>query len=114
MANQDECVFCDIIAGAKPAKKVYEDELVVAFWDAKPVRPIHILIVPREHIRTLNDVHSESPILAHMGHVAVTIARRFGVDQSGYRFFINVNAGGGQVIFHLHGHIIAHQPDASS
>ena len=110
----DECIFCDIIRGIKPANKVYEDELVVAFWDAKPVRPIHILIVPRDHIPTLNDVHSENTILAHIAHVAVTIARQFGVDQSGYRFFVNVNAGGGQVIFHLHGHMIAYKPDTSA
>lgn len=90
-----------------PADKVYEDELVVAFWDANPVRPIHILIVPREHIPTLNDVPRESQLLAHIGYVATQIARDFGVADSGYRVFINVNRGGGQVIFHLHAHLIA-------
>ncbi|MEW6348394.1 MAG: HIT domain-containing protein [Thermodesulfobacteriota bacterium] len=108
---KDNCVFCEIIRGTTPADKVYEDDLVVAFWDAKPVRPIHILIVPREHIPTLNDVGEGSAILSHIGKIATVIAHRFGVRDSGYRFFINVNAGGGQVVFHLHAHVIAYQPD---
>ncbi len=108
---KDNCVFCEIIRGSRPADIVYEDDLVVAFWDANPVRPIHILIVPRDHIPTLNDVGEESTILGHIGKIATIIARRFGVHDSGYRFFINVNAGGGQVVFHLHAHLIAYQPD---
>ncbi len=111
---QDDCVFCEIIQGIRSADKVYEDELVVAFWDAKPVRPVHILIVPRDHVPTLNDVRDDSTIISHIGRIATVIARRFGVQDSGYRFFINVNAGGGQVIFHLHAHLIAHQPDRSA
>jgi histidine triad (HIT) family protein len=86
---------------------VYEDDLVVAFWDAKPVAPVHILIVPREHIPTLNDIPRENQILTHIGQVAATIAGEFGVAKAGYRFFINVNRGGGQVIFHLHAHLVS-------
>ncbi len=110
----DECIFCKIIEGTIPSEKVYEDELVVAFWDANPVRPVHILIVPREHISTLNDVPAENQILAHIGQVVVKIARDFGVADSGYRFFINVNKGGGQVVFHLHAHLIAKKEDVRS
>ncbi|MBI5571448.1 MAG: histidine triad nucleotide-binding protein [Desulfomonile tiedjei] len=102
-----DCIFCKIAQGRAPADKVYEDEHVVAFWDAHPARPIHILIVPREHIRTLNDIPSDNHILAHIGQVAVKIAQQFGVAESGYRFFVNVNRGGGQVVFHLHAHVIA-------
>jgi histidine triad (HIT) family protein len=85
----------------------YEDERVVAFHDARPVAPVHILIVPRTHIPTLNDIQPNDDILAHVGQVARKIAEKFGVDQKGYRFFINVNRGGGQVVFHLHAHVVS-------
>jgi histidine triad (HIT) family protein len=106
------CIFCKIVQGKMQADRVYEDQLVVAFWDARPVRPIHILIVPRAHIPTLNEVEPDDSILAHVGQVAVKIAEKFGVAESGYRFFVNVNRGGGQVIFHLHAHVIA-RPEGS-
>lgn len=105
--TRTDCLFCNIIEGRHPSDKVYEDDLTVAFWDINPVRPVHILIVPKEHIPTLNDIVEDNHILAHVGQVARKIAEDFGVDQSGYRLFINVNRGGGQVIFHLHAHLIA-------
>lgn len=108
--SSKDCIFCKIVAGELPSDRVYEDERVVAFWDKNPARPIHILIVPREHIPTLNDVPRDETIISHIAAVAVRIARDFGVDESGYRFFINVNSGGGQVIFHLHAHVIANKP----
>ncbi|MFH0958606.1 MAG: histidine triad nucleotide-binding protein [Pseudomonadota bacterium] len=101
------CIFCKIIEGKVPAKIVYEDELVVAFWDANPASPIHILIVPRKHVPTLNDVPDGDAILGHIGDVAKKLARELGVAESGYRFFINVNRGGGQVVFHLHAHLVS-------
>jgi histidine triad (HIT) family protein len=101
------CIFCKIVAGWHPARMVYEDDLVVAFWDAKPVAPVHILIVPREHIPTLNDIPVENVILSHIGQAAAIIAGELGVAQAGYRFFINVNQGGGQVVFHLHAHLVS-------
>jgi len=102
-----DCVFCKIIAGKIPALKVYEDELAVAFWDANPVATIHVLIVPREHIPTLNDIPADNFILSHLGQVARQVAEQFGVDQAGYRVFVNVNRGGGQVVFHLHMHLVS-------
>jgi histidine triad (HIT) family protein len=102
-----DCVFCNIVNGRLPADKVYEDDLVVAFWDANPAAAVHILIVPRKHIPTLNDVTPDDHVLCHVGQVASRIAEDFGVAQTGYRIFINVNRGGGQVIFHLHAHLIA-------
>ncbi len=107
----NHCIFCDIVTGKAPADKVYEDELVVAFWDRNPVRPIHILIVPREHISTLNDVPKDNHILSHVGQVAGRIAKKFDVYESGYRVVINVNKGGGQVVFHLHVHLIANKDE---
>jgi histidine triad (HIT) family protein len=103
----DDCVFCKIIQGQVPAKIVYEDDLAVAFWDARPASPIHILIVPRKHLATLNDIPEGDPILGHMGRVAKSIAQSLGVADSGYRFFVNVNRGGGQVVFHLHAHLVS-------
>jgi len=105
--SSSHCIFCDIVQGKRSANHVYEDDLVVAFWDAHPAAPLHILIVPREHIPTLNDVPAGNNILAHIGKVATRIAEDFGVAQPGYRFFINVNSGGGQVIFHLHAHLVS-------
>lgn len=102
-----ECVFCRIVAGSLPAKIVYQDDVVVAFHDANPAAPIHILIVPKKHIPTLNDIPDGDILLSHLGTVAKIIARELGVADSGYRFFINVNKGGGQVVFHLHAHIVA-------
>jgi len=107
-----ECIFCAIAQGTAPAKKVYEDDLLVAFWDAKPVRPIHILIVPRKHVPTLNDVAPGDDILSCIGQAARKIAEQFNVAESGYRLIINVNRGGGQVVFHLHAHLIAKESSA--
>jgi histidine triad (HIT) family protein len=102
-----DCVFCKIIEGEIPALRVYEDERALGFWDANPVAALHILVVPRKHISTLNDIGPDDDILAHMGRVAVKIAEQFRVAQSGYRIFVNVNRGGGQVMFHLHMHVIS-------
>lgn len=102
-----DCIFCDIIAGKLQAIKVYEDDSIMAFQDAYPASPIHILIVPKKHIPTFNDVSDDDHLLSDMGKVARRIARDIGVAEPGYRFFINVNRGGGQVVFHLHAHLIA-------
>jgi histidine triad (HIT) family protein len=108
MSDRDpSCIFCGIIEGKRPADKVYEDESVVAFRDANPASPIHILIVPRRHFATLNDVPEGDRLVAHMTEVARKIARDHGVADTGYRFIINVNRGGGQVVFHLHAHLVA-------
>jgi histidine triad (HIT) family protein len=103
----NDCVFCKIVNGTIPARKVYEDKLVVAFWDARPAAPIHILVVPRKHLPTLNDVAEGDPLVSHMAWVGRQIAADFGVAEYGYRFFFNVNRGGGQVVFHLHAHVMA-------
>ncbi len=102
-----ECIFCQIVNKKRPADIVYEDDKIVAFWDARPAAPVHVLIVPKEHISTLNDIPPGSSILADIGRGATAVARKLGVADSGYRFAINVNRGGGQVIFHLHAHLIA-------
>ncbi|HMK36784.1 MAG TPA: histidine triad nucleotide-binding protein [Desulfomonilaceae bacterium] len=103
----DDCIFCRIIDGRVPAEMVYQDDSIVAFRDARPASPIHVLIVPRKHIPTLNDIAEDDRILSEIGTVAKKIAGQLGVGESGYRFFINVNRGGGQVVFHLHAHVVA-------
>ncbi len=103
----DDCVFCKIVQGRLPSRRVYEDDTVVAFHDVNPVGPIHVLIVPRVHLPTMNDLAEDDRILSHMGKAARQIARDLGVDRDGYRFYVNVGQGGGQVVFHLHAHLIA-------
>jgi histidine triad (HIT) family protein len=112
--SSSECVFCKIVQGNTPADIVYEDELVVAFWDARPQYPIHILIVPRSHIATFNDIDPEDRILSHMGQAIQKIAVQMGVAKNGYRVLFNVNPGGGQVIFHLHCHLLAREAPPSA
>ncbi len=102
-----DCIFCKIIEGEIPSEKVYEDEEIVAFEDIDPRAPVHVLIVPREHIPTLNDTEpAQDGLLGRMVLVAMRIARENDVADSGYRLLINCNKDGGQEVFHLHLHVI--------
>jgi histidine triad (HIT) family protein len=101
------CLFCRIANLELPAKMVYEDDRVVAFHDINPQAPVHILICPRKHIPTLNDVSADdAALVALLFDVARKIAGQFGVAQKGYRTVFNVNAEAGQTVFHLHLHVI--------
>jgi histidine triad (HIT) family protein len=103
----ESCLFCRIAAKDLPSKMAYEDDQVVAFHDISPQAPVHVLIVPRKHIATLNDVTVDDGVLvAHMFQVATKLAGQLGVDQRGYRTVFNVNAEAGQTVFHLHLHVI--------
>ena len=107
----ETCLFCRIAKRDLPSKMAYEDDQVIAFHDIKPVAPVHVLVCPRKHIATLNDVEAEdAPLLAHMFDVARKIAEQFGVAQKGYRTSFNVNAEAGQTVFHLHLHVIGGRP----
>lgn len=102
-----DCLFCQIIDEKIPADRVYEDEHVVAFCDINPQAPLHVLIVPRHHIPTLNDLGPEDKsLVGHMHVVAAQIAAEKGVAQAGYRTLINCNAQAGQTVFHLHLHLL--------
>jgi histidine triad (HIT) family protein len=104
---ETECIFCQIIKGTKPARFVFEGERVVAFEDANPSAPVHILLVPRKHIRSINDLSEEDrTIIADLFMTAKEIAEEQGVAQSGYRLVFNVEKGGGQYVFHLHLHLV--------
>jgi histidine triad (HIT) family protein len=101
------CVFCGIVNGETATEILHATENLVVFDDIRPAAPVHLLIVPRRHIRSVNDMDAaDAPILGEMGLVAKAMAARFGIAQSGYRMFVNVERGGGQVIFHLHMHLI--------
>jgi histidine triad (HIT) family protein len=103
----ENCLFCRIAKKELPSKMAYEDDRVVAFHDINPQAPVHVLICPRKHIATLNDVAAEdAALLAHMFETARKIAEQFGVARQGYRTVFNVNADAGQTVFHLHLHVI--------
>jgi histidine triad (HIT) family protein len=104
---EKDCLFCKISHGKTSTEILYENDTLVVFRDINPAAPIHLLIVPKNHIRSVNDLsEADQPILAEMVMVAKEMAAQQGVDKSGYRLFINVERGGGQVIFHLHMHLI--------
>ena len=102
-----DCIFCKIAAGQIPTAKLYDDGEVVIFRDINPEAPVHLLIIPRKHITSLNDpLEDEKALLGHLTTVAARMAKEQGVDGTGYRIVINTNAESGQSVFHLHVHII--------
>ena len=102
-----DCLFCSIIKGDIPSAKVYEDETVYAFKDINPMTPVHVLIVPKEHISSMNDVTAEnSAVIAHIYEVAAKLAKELGIAESGFRVVSNCGADGGQTVFHLHFHLL--------
>ena len=104
---ETDCLFCKISQGKTDTEMLFENDTLVVFRDINPAAPIHLLIVPKRHIRSVNDLTAaDQPVLSEMIMVAREMAARQGVEKSGYRLFINVERGGGQVIFHLHMHLI--------
>ena len=104
---EKDCLFCKIANGDTPTEILFENDTLVVFKDINPAAPIHLLIVPKKHIRSVNDLaDADRPILSEMLMVGKEMAARQEVAKSGYRVFINVESGGGQVIFHLHMHLI--------
>ena len=103
----ENCVFCKIITGEAPGKKVYEDDRVTAFHDIHPAAPVHILIVPNRHIASINDLTpGDEPLVGHMFTVARQLAEQQGIDGSGYRTIMNTGPDAGQAVFHLHLHLL--------
>ncbi len=101
-----DCIFCKIVGGEIPASKVLETDKILAFNDIHPVAPVHVLIVPKEHISTFMDVReNKMEILGEMYRAAQRIAREKGIAEKGFRVTVNVNPDGGQLIFHLHMHV---------
>ncbi len=104
---EEKCTFCKIIKGERSADFLYQDESLVIFKDIRPHAPVHLLIVPREHIRSINDLEEkDKDIIFRMIVKAKEMAREQAIAESGYRLVFNVERGGGQVIFHLHLHLL--------
>ena len=101
------CLFCKIIAGEIPASKVFEDDRMFAFNDIDPQAPMHVLIVPKAHIASLNDLtDGHEALVGAMVRRAAAIAAERGFDGSGYRTVFNCNAQAGQTVFHVHLHVL--------
>ncbi len=103
-----DCIFCKVAAHDVPARTVFENERLIAFHDLFPQAPTHILIIPKTHYTTLNDVPAaDSALLGEMMSTATQIAKEIGVDESGYRVVMNCNKDGGQSVYHIHLHLLA-------
>lgn len=102
-----DCIFCKIINGELPSKKVYEDKNLVVFHDISPKAPVHVLVAPVKHVESIREVEDEDKNL--MGELILAIkkiAQKLGIDKSGYKVVINNGQGSGQLVFHLHFHVL--------
>jgi histidine triad (HIT) family protein len=103
----ENCVFCRIVAGQAPARLVYEDETVVAIEDLHPQAPVHLLVMPREHLPSLKEVtRAQESLLGRLLTVAAKLAKERGLESKGYRTVINTGAFAGQSVLHLHVHVL--------
>lgn len=102
-----DCIFCKIVNGTLPANIICQDKEIIVFDDINPKAPQHKLIIPRKHIATLNDLLPEDEHLASkMIVIAKQLAKELKIDQSGYRLLFNCNKDGGQIVYHLHLHLL--------
>lgn len=103
----ESCIFCKIASGEIPCRKVYEDESVLAFYDLEPQAPVHILLIPKQHIVSVADLTEENKdVAAHILVIAAKLASHLGIAESGYRIATNVGKDGGQTVQHLHFHLL--------
>ena len=106
MAEQD-CIFCRVVAGEVRADVIFQDDRCVAFRDINPQAPVHVLVIPREHIESLDDAgRGDEAVLGHILRVAARVANDEGLTESGFRTIINTGAGAGQSVLHLHLHVL--------
>ncbi|NMB40989.1 MAG: histidine triad nucleotide-binding protein [Firmicutes bacterium] len=109
-----DCIFCKIVAGEIPTQFVYEDDQVVAFNDIQPAAPVHIILIPRIHIPSFDDIKPEHKgLMGHLAWVAGELARQKNISEKGYRLVMNCGPDGGQEVFHLHFHLLGGKPLAS-
>ena len=102
-----DCIFCQIAAGDLPSDTLYQDEEIIAFRDINPMAPTHVLIIPKKHIPSLVQLSdAETPIIGHMTKVANQLAKQEGISEKGYRLVISCGKEGGQVVSHLHMHLL--------
>ncbi len=103
------CLFCRIVAGEIPAKRVAESDDALAFYDIAPQAPVHVLVIPKQHYASLAETPDGSAMAA-VSELAKRVARELGVEQAGYRVVVNTGADGGQTVHHLHLHLLAGRP----
>lgn len=102
-----DCIFCKIVSGDIPAEKVFENDSVVAFQDLNPQAPVHVLVIPKKHISTINDLQSQdAALVGEMYLAAKQIASDKGLSERGYRTVMNCNEEAGQTVFHIHLHVL--------
>jgi histidine triad (HIT) family protein len=102
-----DCIFCKIVKGEVPSTQVYADDRAVAFRDINPAAPVHVLVIPREHVEFLaSSKLSQEALLGHLMRVTAEVAKEMGVDRSGYRVLINQGRDAGQMVDHLHLHVL--------
>ena len=102
-----DCIFCQIVDGKIPSDTVYQDDEVLAFRDINPRAPVHLLVIPKKHVASLNQLtEKEMPLMGRMVSVANQLAKREGISESGYRLVINCGREGGQLVPHLHLHLL--------
>lgn len=108
LSYDHQCIFCRILNGQAPAQMEYQDEHSVAIRDIHPKAPVHLLIIPRRHIASVDDLQPEdAPLMGHLTLAAAEIAARLGLQENGYRLIFNVGRGAGQTVFHIHMHLLA-------
>lgn len=102
-----DCIFCKIINGEIPSKKLYEDEKVIAFHDISPEAPIHFLVIPKEHIQSVNELNEENAnIISHIFLVINKLVKELNIAEAGYRIVNNCGKDGGQTVNHIHFHVL--------
>lgn len=105
--SEDSCLFCRIIAGEIPGDFVHQDDRSIVIRDVNPQAPTHLLVIPLEHIESLDEAsQKDEPLLGHLLRVGARVANEAGLEESGYRTVVNTGAGAGQSVFHLHVHIL--------
>lgn len=111
MTTAKDCIFCKIVAKEIPAKIAYEDDSVVAFHDINPQAPVHLQIIPKQHVARVSDLTPETVDLSSkLVLIANRLAKEFSISEPGYRLVINCNAGAGQSVYHLHLHLLGGRP----
>ena len=102
-----DCIFCKIVNGEIPSKKIYEDEYVYAFYDINPEAPVHFLVIPKEHIKSVNLIAEEnSKVIARIFEVIRNLTKELGISENGYRIVNNCGVDGGQTVDHMHFHVL--------
>jgi histidine triad (HIT) family protein len=105
------CLFCRIVERTIPSKILYEDDVALAFEDINPQAPVHALVIPKRHVRSVDELEGAAAgLLSHLLLTCVKIANLQGIAQSGYRLVTNTGANGGQTVFHLHMHVLGGRP----